>query len=391
MRDDAATPFRAFLEVLRASGLPVDTRSWLLFLRALSEGAIATPASLDAVGRAILCRNEEDFDAWEKAFALVFADLPWLDEAARARIQAWLAAAANRPAGAPTPHDLPSPEALWRALFERLRAQDAAHHGGSHWVGTGGTSPFGHSGRGASGIRVGGPGGGRQAVAVAEPRSWEAYRPDRALAARDAVVALRAVRQLAREGPWRVDLEETVQATCRAGGEIALVERRARENQVHLVLLLDAGGSMQVHASRVVSLFTAAEAARGFRSVDVLQFHNVPDAWLLAGPDGRERVATASVLARLTPRHRVVLVGDACMAPYELFAAPGWPPTPNAVTGIGWLQQIRARAPASVWLNPEPEAVWDHPTISAIRGVFPMFELTLAGLRQAVRALRAPI
>ncbi len=391
MIEASETPFRALLETLRAAGLPVDTRSWLTFLRALSEGVIATPAALDAVGRAILCRSEEDFDAWERSFALIFSDLPMLDEALRARIQEWLAASASRPSVAPVAHDLSSPEALWRALFERLKAQDAAHHGGSHWVGTGGTSPFGHSGRGAAGIRIGGLGGGRQAVTSTEPRVWEAYRPDRSLEARDAVVALRAVRRLAREGTWRVDLDETVRATCREGGEISLVERRARENQVHLVLLLDAGGSMRAHADRVVALFTAAEAARGFRSVDVLQFHNVPDTWLFGGTDGRERVTTASVLARLTPRHRVILVGDACMAPYELFAATGWPPTPDAVPGIGWLQQIRARAPASVWLNPEPEAVWDHPTIAAIRGVFPMYELTLAGLRQAVRQLRAPI
>jgi hypothetical protein len=391
MHDGSETPFRLFLEALRASGLPVDTRSWLTFLRALSGGMIATPTALDAVGRAILCRSEEDFDAWEKAFSLVFSDLPWLDEALRARLQEWLAAAAERPAVEPVAHALSSPEALWRELFERLKAQDAAHHGGSHWVGTGGTSPFGYAGRGAAGIRIGGPGGGRQAVTTTEAPSWEAYRPDRSLEARDAVVALRAVRRLAREGAWRVDLDETVQATCREGGEIALVERRARENQVHLMLLLDAGGSMRAHAERVVALFTAAEAARGFRSVDVLQFHNVPDAWMFGGADGRERVSTSSVLARLTPQHRMILVGDACMAPYELFSATGWPPTPDAVTGLGWLQQLRSRAPASVWLNPEPEAVWDHPTIAAIRGVFPMFELTLAGLRQAVRQLRMPI
>lgn len=384
------TPFTPLLFALRAAGLPVATAEWLVFLRAVHQGQIATPGELYHVGRAILCRSEADFDAWDVGFAKVFAGAMALSDDLMAKLEEWLKRQAERPAGEPVQHDLRSREELWRELLERLAKQDEEHHGGKYWVGTGGSSPFGHSGNGANGIRIGGPGGGRQAVEVAAERQWANHRQDRALETRDMQVALRSVRRLVREGVYELDLPETIRATCDNAGDVTLVERRSRENQIHLVLLLDTGGSMDPYAERVSQLFTAAAQLKTFKTFQVWQFHNVPYGWLYRDYQRLDRIATAKVLEDLTPRHRLIFVGDASMAPYELSSSSGWPTTGQALSGLEWLRRFRQRCPASVWLNPDPRQYWEHPTVSAIGQVFPMFELTLDGLSRAVKKLRAP-
>lgn len=383
-------PFTALLFALRAAGLPVATAEWLVFLRAVERGQIATTDELYHVGRAILARSEADFDAWDVGFAGVFSGTLELGADLMAKLEAWLAREAERPEGPPVPHEYRDREALWKELMERLRKQEGEHHGGKYWVGTGGTSPFGHSGRGANGIRIGGPGGGRQAVEVAAERQWANHRQDRALETRDMQVALRSVRRLVRDGRYELDLPETIRATSENAGDIELVERRSRENQVHLVLMLDTGGSMDPYAERVSQLFTAAAALKTFKTFQVWQFHNVPYAWLYKDYRRLDRVPTGKVLDELTPRHRVIFVGDASMAPYELTASAGWPSSGQSLSGIEWLRRFKARSPASVWLNPDPRQYWEHPTVSAIGQIFPMFELTLDGLSRAVKKLRAP-
>jgi uncharacterized protein with von Willebrand factor type A (vWA) domain len=221
-------------------------------------------------------------------------------------------------------------------------------------------------------------------------RRWAAYRADQTLDVRDLQVALRALRALKREGPTELDLDLTIRKTCDNAGDIDLVERPARKNQVHLVLLMDAGGSMAPHAARVAQLFTAASRLHTFRSFTSYSFHNCVYDRLYTDIEALERVPTAKVLEELTPRHRLVFVGDASMAPYELFSAYGWPGE-GGRPGIEWLKRFRERCKASVWLNPDPARWWPHPTISAIGRVFPMYELTVDGLRRAVRKLRAPV
>ncbi len=383
-------PFTALLFALRAAGLPVATAEWLVFLRAVERGHIATADELYHVGRAILARSEADFDAWDVGFTQVFAGTLELGADLMAKLQAWLDREATRPDVAPVPHEYRDREALWKELMDRLAKQKEEHHGGKYWVGTGGTSPFGHSGRGANGIRIGGPGGGRQAVEVAAERQWADHRQDRTLETRDMQVALRSVRRLVRDGRHELDLPETIRATCQNAGDIELIERRSRENQVHLVLMLDTGGSMDPYAERVSQLFTAAAALKTFKTFTVWQFHNVPYAWLYKDYRRLERVATGKVLEDLTPRHRVIFVGDASMAPYELTSSAGWPSSSQSLSGIEWLRRFKQRSPASVWLNPDPRQYWEHPTVSAIGQVFPMFELTLDGLSRAVKKLRAP-
>lgn len=382
-----------FLELLyrlRAAGVPAGPNEFLALLDALSRGVITDVDGLYRVGRAILCRTEADFDGWDIAFAETFGKAVF-DEATREKLAAWLAEAKARQEGEAVDPGLSDRE-LWEQLLDRLRTQTEAHHGGSHWIGTGGTSPFGHSGRASRGIRVGGQGGNRSAIAVAGDRRWASYRTDRTLDTRDLGVALKALRRLVREGRWEVDLDATVETTAREAGEITLVERRERENQVRIVLMMDAGGSMAPHAQRVEQLFTAAEDLRTFRSFDAYFFHNCVYGTLWRSFETGERVSTPEVLAGLTARHRLILVGDASMAPWELFHAVGWGSARDDLTpGIEWLRRLRKAVPASVWLNPDPRRWWDHPTVDAIGRVFPMYELTVDGLRDAVRTLRRPV
>jgi hypothetical protein len=206
---------------------------------------------------------------------------------------------------------------------------------------------------------------------------------------RDFKVALRALRRLERQGDWELDLDETIRETCYNAGDIELVERRARRNQVHLRLLMDAGGSMAPHYESVNRLFSAANGLKTFKTFKAYAFHNCVYGWLYNDISQLDRVSTESVLADLGPRHRMIFVGDASMAPYELFNAFGWPKD-GAVAGLEWLERFRRKCPGAIWLNPDPERYWDHPTVSAIGRVFPMYPLTIEGMRRAVRKLRAP-
>ncbi len=379
--------FGAFLEALRRCGVAVGIGEWLRFIEALERGSIAEFRDLYVVGRAILCRSEEDYDGYDRAFAEVFGDA--LPEDLAEALEAWLRAVAERPDGPWVEHRYATLEALWEAFLERLREQRERHDGGGYWIGTGGTSPFGHGGKARAGIRLQGRGGGRQAVMVAMDRRWANYRADRTLDVRDFKVALRELRNLVREGAWELDLDATIRQTARQGGEIELVERRERQNQVHLVLFTDAGGSMAPHYERVSALFSAADQLRCFKSFSHYSFHNCVYGWLYTDYETGERVPTRKVLAGLTPRHRLIFVGDASMAPYELFQPFGWPHEGH-LAGLDWLERFRARCRASVWLNPDPRRFWAHPTVSAIGRIFPMFPLTLEGLRAAVKQLRAP-
>lgn len=379
--------FDAFLFALRAQGLVIGSGEWLGFLDALKRGLAVDLDELYVLGRALLCRAESEFDKYDLAFAATFRGAV-LPEQARSNLEQWLADALKTE-GPRVDHGM-DPQELWKELLKRLAEQQERHDGGNYWVGTGGTSPFGHSGRAAQGIRIGGSGGGRGAVQVAMDRQWETYRTDRVLDVRDLQVALRALRALRRDGVQELDLDGTIEATCRNGGDIELVERRARRNQVHLVLLMDAGGSMAPHYEKVSRLFSAATRVKTFRSFEALYFHNCVYGWLWRDFRQHDRVRTEAVLQKLGPKHRVIVVGDASMAPYELFSTFSWPGE-GGLAGLEWLQRLRARCPGSAWLNPDPRRYWDHPTVSAIGRIFPMHELTVDGLRDAIRTLRAPL
>jgi uncharacterized protein with von Willebrand factor type A (vWA) domain len=379
--------FLDLLFALRRQGLPVGTSEWLGFLDGVDHGLATDVTSLRRLGRALLCRTEADFDAYDLAWAEVFGDASLPDDL-REKLEAWLTSREAALAGETVVHQL-SPQELWQAFLERLREQKERHEGGARFIGTRGTSPLGQGGRAEGGLRAGGDAaGGRTGMAMLD-RPWANYRTDRVIDVRDLQVALRALRNLTREGRYQLDLPGTIRKTCDNAGDVEIVEERERQNQVHVVLLTDAGGSMAPHYERVAQLFAAAEKLKTFKTFKHYSFHNCVYGWLYEDMETLQRVRTEEVLAGLTPRHRLIFVGDASMAPYELFTPYSWPGE-GGIAGIEWLRRLRQRCPASVWINPDPPRFWNHPTVRAIGHLIPMMPLTLDGVRSAVKLLRAP-
>ncbi len=369
---------------LRAQGVGVGTGEWLALLRGLEQGLAPDLDGLYWLGRALLVHDEKNYDAYDLAFTATFKGVELPPDFSKALAE-WLAEAREGRGGEPPP-GFSSLEELRKELEKRLREQKERHDGGKHWVGTGGTSPFGHSGKNPEGIRVGGSGGGRSAVQVAEERMWGAYRTDMTLDVRDFKVALGMLRRLGRDGREELDIDATIDQTSKNAGEIELAFRRERVNRVHLLLMMDVGGSMDPYAALVSRLFTAAKELRIFKSFEALYFHNAPYGWLYRDFRTYDRRSTADVLTGLTPHHRVLWVGDASMAPWEL-TSTGYGVGGRA--GIDWIRAFATRAPASAWLNPDAPRFWDHPTVRLIGNAVPMFPLTVDGLKGAVKRLRA--
>lgn len=383
--------FVDFLFELRRQGVGVGVGEWLAFHRALERGLVRDAQDLYALGRAVLVRTEGHYDAFDVAFAAVFADVapPELHEALRRWLEDPVLAESLSPEAFSRLAGIDLDE-LRRRFEEMLERQRRRHDGGSRFIGTGGTSPFGSGGQHPTGIRVG-QGGGRSAVQVAQARRFRNYRTDVALDVRQFKAALRELRALAREGDDVLDVDRTVDRTCREGGDIELVFGPDRRNTIELLLLMDAGGSMEPYARLVDRLFTASSGASHWKRFSHYFFHNVVYGRVYTDIERRRGVTTASLLADNLPDTKVIFAGDACMGPWELMASGGvlaWGEE-NRDTGLQWLQRFARRFASCAWLNPEPQRYWGHPTIDLIGRVIPMFPLTLDGLRAAVRHLRA--
>ncbi|MEM8963769.1 MAG: VWA domain-containing protein [Acidobacteriota bacterium] len=384
--------FIGFLFHLRTAGLGVTITEYLALVRALVDGhARADLGVFYHLARALLVKRESDYDTYDRAFASYFGDLDAQFELDDELLE-WL----QNPV---LPRELSDEEKAalksldldeLRSQFrERLAEQEKRHDGGSKWVGTGGTSPFGHGGTNPAGIRVGGTGGGRSAVQVASDRRFRNLRNDRVLDTRQIGMALRRLRKLGRDqGPEELDLPATVDKSSREA-EIDLVFAPERRNRAKLLLLLDVGGSMDPHADLSERLFSAAHAANHFRHFESRFFHNCVYETLYTDMQQRVGEPTEELLRKIDRTWSIILVGDAWMSPFELTHAGGaidlW--HHNTITGLDWLRKLRDRCPRSVWLNPEPRRIWHAPSVKIIRSVFPMFELTLDGLGEAVDVL----
>ncbi len=384
--------FTPFFFHLRSHGLKVGLSEWLTFLDALARGhARSDLATLYHLARSLLVHRVSDFDRYDLAFQEFFRGVEGHFDVDEALLE-WLAEAELPPLDAtrlPFPDDFDLDE-LRRTFEERMREQDERHDGGSHWIGTGGRSPFGRGGRHAAGVRVGDLGGGRSAVQVAGERRFRRLRSDRILDTRQIGVALQRLRKLDRHGvPDELDLDGTIDASARNAGDIELVFRPERRNRVRLALLMDVGGSMDPHSRISELLFSATHRAQHFRSFEARFFHNCLYERVYRDSSLRKGESTVEWLRELDERWSVVIVGDAWMSPVELlrFGALDYSHR-NSVSGLDWLLRLRERCPDSVWLNPEPQRIWHATTIDAIRRVFPMFELTLDGLSAAVDVLR---
>jgi uncharacterized protein with von Willebrand factor type A (vWA) domain len=385
--------FLDFFYTLRRHKILVAPTEWRVLMQALSLGFAHT--SLErfyTLARSLLVKDVSYYDAYDLAFKEAFHGITTPD-AIIEEILAWLQ----------DPHTLAhlTPEQLaWlheldlealRALFaQRLREQQERHDRGSRMIGTGGTSHFGQHGQHPKGIRVGGEGGQRSAVQVAEERHYENYRRDRTLDIRQIQVALKKLRNLKRLGAEEeLDLDETIDQTCRNGGEIELIFCPPRKNNAKVLLLMDAGGSMMPYTTLVERLFSAAHKATHFKDFQYYYFHNCIYEQLYSDMRLNKRVSTSSLLHSLDADYKVILVGDAYMAPEELMDTGGalYYYHHNDMPGITWLRRIQEHFRAGIWLNPLPEGQWNRTTINLVRQVFPMYELTLDGLERSIQQL----
>lgn len=389
--------FLDFFYGLRGEGVKVSLQEWRALLEAMEKGLHGS--SLERfyhLGRSCLIKSETQFDAYDRVFLKVFRGIEGKLEGITDDLMKWLEEAKDFPEL--TPEQLAELEKLtsdelMQKFMERLEEQTEQHDGGDKWVGTGGRSPFGHGGTHPTGIRVGGPGKSRSAMKVAEERRFADYRTDRTMDIRQLRMALRRLRQLTRRGPeTELALDETIDETCKNAGEIELVFRAPRKNDIRLLLLMDVGGTMDPFFEPVSQLLTALHEERGLRDFEAYYFHNcIYDQIYRGARMTREQaVPTGDILRRLDDRWKVMIVGDAGMHPAELFEANGsidpWRASPTP--GIEWLMRIRNHFDRSVWINPEETRFWDnYHTTRTVQKIFPMFRLSIDGMADAVHSL----
>lgn len=385
--------FVDFFFALRRQKVPVSLTEWMLLMRALSQGYAHTSLQrFYTLARAILVKDVGYYDAYDLAFQEAFRGIETPEEIL-AEVLDWLQNPQTLEALTPEQLALLSRldlETLRQLLAQRLQEQHERHDGGNRMIGTGGTSPFGHNGQHPSGIRLGGTGGQRSAIQIAEERQFENYRNDRTLDTRQIQVALKKLRHLRRIGlEDELDLEETIDETCKNGGEIELIFRPPRQNNAKVLVLMDAGGSMMPYATLVERLFSAAHKATHFKDFQHYYFHNCIYEQMYTDMRLNAKMTTASMLHTLAPDYKVILVGDAYMAPEELLAPGGaiYYYHNNDTPGIEWLRRVQQHFHACIWLNPMPERHWNRPSIALVREVFPMYELTLDGLDHGIKQL----
>jgi hypothetical protein len=384
--------FTGFFYALREKKVPVSITEWMTLMEALDKGCIKTLDDFYFLARAILIKSETYYDRYDIVFQEYFRGIEGpieIDE----RFKQWLEESlVYKKLIEENPELFKNMELdeLLRELEKRLKEQKEQHDGGNKWVGRGGTSPFGHSGYHPAGIRIGGEGGGRHAVKIAQERRFRNYSGDLTLDVRQIKVALKKLRQLSRTGPEdELDLESTINATAKNVGDIELVWRRSRKNTTKLLLLMDVGGSMEPYALLCSQLFSAANSSTHFKDFQYYYFHNCIYENVYKNIERFELVSTEHLLHTLGSDYKLILVGDARMATWELTEKYGAIDYyyRNETPGIVWMKRIAEHFTHSVWLNPEGQQYWNHPTVQLICRIFPMYPLTIDGLEQAVRRL----
>ncbi len=388
--------FTSFLEQLRATGIPVSVREYLTFLEAL--GRDVPPRSAEGLyhlARCALVKDEKFYDRFDSVFAAYFrgAEIAF-EQLGGAIPEDWLRKEIEKlltDEEKAKLQSLGSLEALLETLRQRLAEQKGRHQGGSKWIGTGGSSPFGHGGYHPEGVRIGGEGGQRRAAKVWEQRQFRDLDDQVELGTRNIKVALKGLRRLAREGlAEELDIDGTIRGTARRG-YLDLQLRPELRNRVKVLLFLDVGGSMDPHVRLCERLFSAARAE--FKHLEYFYFHNCvyERLWRSNARRHAERFSTWDVLRKYGRDWKLIFVGDASMAPYEITHVGGSVEHRNEEAGATWLRRLVDTYPSTAWLNPERPADWGYiPSIGLVRELLQdrMYPLTVEGLERAVQALR---
>ena len=384
--------FTDLFYILRKRRVPVSINEWMTLMEALTKGCITNLDEFYYLARAILVKSEAHYDHYDVAFQEYFEGIEAPSDISE-QVLEWLKDPINQMTlteEEQTLFDSMDLDELIRELEKRLKEQTEQHDGGGYWIGRGGFSPFGHSGYHPAGIRIGGQSRGRHAIQIAQERRFRNYRSDLILDVRQIKMALRGLRELSRIGSEdELDIDKTIKATSKNAGEIELVWTRSRKNAIKVLLLMDVGGSMEPFALLCSQLFSAAHSSSHFKDFQYFFFHNCIYDNLYQDIERQEVISTDHLLRTLEPNYKVVLVGDARMAVQELTERYGaiYYYERNDTPGIIWLKRIAEHFTHCVWLNPDTLNLWNHPTVQMTGKLFPMFELTLDGLGQAVKKL----
>lgn len=392
--------FIKFFYTCKAKGLRITLSEWLTLQEALDKGlAHSSLTEFYYLARMILVKSETDFDKFDLAFDECFKAiksenevgeqmLRWLDksdmvEMAHEEARKWL----NE--GEDLQIDKQDVEEKFK---QRLKDQDSEHNGGSYWIGTMGKTSFGNLGGNVGGVRVGGKTGYQSAFAVVGARKYKDFRDDRTLDNRQFQQAFRRLRQFSTKldvPETELNIPGTVDKTCNNGGCLQIVMEKPRKNAVKLLLLFDSGGTMIPYSSLMNDLFQAVNKSNHFKDVKCYYFHNCIYSKLYKTPEceNGDWVDTEWVFRNLDSDYKVIIVGDAAMAPEELYSDSGNYRGPNGgLSGWEWLQLMKRHYKKIVWLNPKMapgRAPWREAE-TAIKDILPMYKLTVEGLNQGM-------
>ena len=368
-----------FFYTLRSAKLPVSVKEYLTLMEALQKGVVGpnTPqpdAAEEASGYAIddfyflsrttLVKDEKHYDKFDRAFAAYFKGVEQIADFTKEIPLEWLRKNLELQL---SPEELAKIEKMgWDELMETLRKrfeeQKERHEGGSKWIGTGGTSPFGAYGQNPQGIRIGqDKSRNRSAVKVWDQRAYKDYDDTQELGTRNIKVALRRLRKFAREGQENeLDLDETISKTAANAGYLDIKMRPERHNNVKVLLLMDVGGTMDDHIARVEELFSATKTE--FKHLEFYYFHNCVYDFMWKNNRRRfaEKFATWDIIRKYNKDYKLIFVGDATMSPYEILQPGGSVEYNNEEAGAEWLQRLTSAFPKFAWINPEPQGVWQY-------------------------------
>ena len=386
-----------FFDGLRKVGLPVSINELLTLLETLEKHVcFASINDFYYLSRTCMVKDETNYDKFDRAFALYFEELDSLDDFLDALIpEDWLRSEFEKSLSDEEKAKIESLGGLEKLIEEfkkRLEEQKGKHEGGNKWIGTQGTSPFGNDGYNPEGVRVGGEGKQKKAIKVWEKREYANLDDSVELGTRNIKVALRRLRKFTRVGSEdELDLDDTIRSTAKNAGFLDVKMRPQRHNRVKVLMLFDIGGSMDYHIRHCEALFSAARSE--FKNLEFFYFHNFIYERLWKDNRRRHevRMTTPELMRHYSADHRVIIVGDATMSPYEITHAGGSVEHTNEEAGAVWLQRLRQLYPHLVWLNPEPQEFWDRThSIQITRQLMEdkMYPMTVNGLEQAVKSLR---
>ncbi len=385
-----------FFYALRHAGVPVSIKELLVLLEALQQHlAFGSIDDFYVLARACLVKDEKYFDRFDVAFARYFKDIQTLEDIIEALIpDEWLRQEFEKHLTEEEKQQIQSLGGLEKLIEEfkkRLEEQKERHAGGNKWIGTGGTSPFGHGGYNPEGVRVGGESKNQRAVKVWEKREFRNLDESTELGSRNIKVALKRLRKFARQGAnEELDVDDTIRATARNAGLLDIRMVPERHNAVKVLMFFDIGGSMDPHIEMCEELFSAVRTE--FKHLEYFYFHNFLYDFVWKDNVRRfsEKIHTIDLLHKYAADYKVIFVGDASMAPYEITHIGGNIEYNNEEAGAVWFRRLAEAFPKMAWLNPLPEEYWPRThSIKLVRDLIEerMYPLTLAGLDQAMSQL----